>query len=65
MARVWLHTGEFSIPLTVVAIENSEDKVLIGRDIGLVFNQLMMQEICENEMNKTIETEKNQTQLPQ
>ena len=30
-----------------MAIENAEDKVLIGRDIGPVFYELMLQEICE------------------
>ena len=47
LARVWLHTGDYSIPLVVVAIQNSQDKVLIGRgDIGPIFNELMLQEIC-------------------
>ena len=57
LARAWLHTGSYSIPLTVVAIENAEDKVLIGRDIGPVFNELMLQEICEDSVDESIEAE--------
>lgn len=44
------HVGEYnySIPLVVSVLENAQDDVLIGRDIGLVFNELMMQHITES-----------------
>ena len=55
LARVWLHTGDYSICLVVVAIENTQDKVLIGRDIAPVL--LMLQEI-ENSTSENIENSK-------
>ena len=58
LARVWLHTSDYSIPLVVVAIENAQDKVLIGRDIGPVFNELMLQEICEYSTGGNIQNSK-------
>ena len=48
LAEIRIHTGQSSIPLVVATLETIQDKVLIGRDIGPVFNDLFMQELVEN-----------------
>ena len=52
LAKVWLYTGEYSIPLVVATLETMQDKVLIGRDIGPVFNELFMRELTESESDR-------------
>ena len=54
LARVWLHSGNYSIPPVVVALKNAHDKVLIVRDIGPVFNELMLQEIKNSRVKKKL-----------
>ena len=52
LAKVWVYTGDYSIPLVVATLETMQDKVLIGRDIGPVFNELFMRELTESESDR-------------
>jgi hypothetical protein len=54
LAKVWVHVGDYSIPLVVAVLENAQDDVLIGRDIGPVFNELMMQQITESRQQEEV-----------
>ena len=32
LAKIWIHTGQYGIPLVVKTLETMQDKILIGRD---------------------------------
>ena len=51
-AKVWVYTGDYSIPFVVATLETMQEKVLIGRDIGPVFNELFMRELTESESDR-------------
>ena len=36
LAKIWIYTGDYSIPLVVATLESMQEKVLIGRDIGRI-----------------------------
>ena len=54
LATVWVNTGEYSIHLVVATLETMQDNVLIGRNIGTVFNELFMRELTESESDREI-----------